>query len=54
MLDALGVKMGRNVFYGLERVSIPDLHKPDLLHTVYLGPPKYMMDWVKAFLKKHA
>jgi hypothetical protein len=52
--DALGVKIGRNVFYGLQRVSAPDLHKPDLLHTVYLGLFKHMMDWVQAFLKKHA
>ena len=51
--DTLGVKVGRNVFHGMQRVSAPDLHKPDLLHTVYLGLFKHMMDWVQAFLKKH-
>src|SRR5437588_12640611 len=35
-------------------VSAPNLHKPDLLHTVYLGLFEHMMDWVQAFLKKHA
>ena len=52
--EALGVKIGRNVFHGLQRLSAPDLHKPDLLHTVYLGLFKHMMDWVQGFLKKHA
>ncbi|RPA93469.1 hypothetical protein L873DRAFT_1705102 [Choiromyces venosus 120613-1] len=52
--DALGITMGRNVFHGLQQVSAPDLHKPDLLHTVYLGLFKHMMDWVQGFLKKHA
>ena len=38
----------------MECVSAPNLYKPDLLHTVYLGLFKHMMDWVQAFLKKHA
>jgi len=29
-----------------------DLHKPDVLHTIYLGLFKYMMEWVEGFLKK--
>jgi hypothetical protein len=52
--EGLGVKIGRNVFHGLPRVLAPDLYKPDLLHTVYLGLFKHMMDWVQSFLKKHA
>src|ERR1700709_2960207 len=52
--DALGIKMGRNVFHGLQWVSAPDLHKPALLHTVYLGLLKHMMQWIQGFLKKHA
>ena len=49
----VGIHIGQNVFHGLHRVSAPDLHKPDLLHTVYLGLFKHMMDWVQGFLKKH-
>ena len=45
---------GQNVFQGLVRVSTPDLHKPDMLHTIYLGLFKHMMDWIQGFLKKHA
>ena len=30
-----------------------DLHLPDLLHTIYLGLFKHMMDWIQGFLKKH-
>jgi len=49
----LGVKIGKNVFTGLYRVSPADLHKPDLLHNIYLGLFNHMMEWVKGFLKKH-
>ena len=46
--------MGPGVFHGLYRVSAPDLHLPDLLHTIYLGLFKHMMDWIQGFLKKHS
>jgi len=49
----LGVKIGNNVFTGLDRASPADLHKPDLLHNIYLGLFKHMMEWVEGFLKKH-
>ena len=52
-LQRLGVKIGNNVFIGLDRVSPTDLHKPDLLHNIYLGLFKHMMEWVEGFLKKH-
>ena len=48
----LGVKIGNNVFIGLERVSPADLHKPDLLQNIYLGLFKHMREWVEGFLKK--
>jgi len=40
----LGVKIGNNVFIGLERVSPADLDKPDLLYNIYLGLFKHMME----------
>src|ERR1700759_1077396 len=48
--ERLGIKTGPNIFQGLERVSAPDLHMPDLLHTIYLGLFKHMMDWIQGFL----
>jgi len=48
----LGVKIGNNVFIGLDRVSPADQHKPDLLPNIYFGLFKYMMEWVEGFLKK--
>ena len=48
-----GIKKGQSIFQGLVTVSTPDLHKPDMLHTIYLGLFKHMMDWIQAFLKKH-
>ena len=49
----IGMKIDRNVFSGLYRVTPADLHKPNLLHNIYLGLFKHMMKWVEGFLKKH-
>ena len=54
MFETLGIDLEKNVFHGLHRVSAPGLHKPHLLHTVYLGLIKHLMDWISGFLKKHA
>jgi len=51
-LETLGIKIGKNLFHGLPRVSPPDLHKPDVLYTVYLRLFKHMIDWIAGFLKK--
>jgi len=48
----LGMKIGNNVFTGLDPVSPADPHKRDLLHNIYLGLFKHMMEWVEGFLKK--
>jgi len=50
---SLGIRLGQNAFYGLNRVSPSYLHKPHMLHTVYRGLFKHMMDWIQGFLKKH-
>ena len=52
-LQQLGIKIGNNVLAGLDRVNPADLHKPDLLHNIYLRLFKNMMEWVEQFLKKH-
>ena len=52
--NTLGINIGPGIFHGLHRVSAPDLHMPDLLHTINLGLFKHMMDWIHGFLKKHA
>src|SRR5207253_3752971 len=33
----IGVKIGRTTFSGLHCIDPVDLHKPDLLHNIYLG-----------------
>ena len=45
--------MKRNLFTSLSRVTVPLLFKPDILHNVYLGLFKHLMQWLKDFLKKH-
>ena len=47
------MKIDRNEFSGLYRVNPADLHKPDLLHNIYLGLFKHMIKWIEGFLKKH-
>jgi len=49
----MNLGIGQNIFQGLDRVSAPDLFKPDILHIIYLGLFKHIMDWIEAFLKKH-
>jgi len=49
-----GIQRGPNVFQGLVRVSTAYLHKPDTLHTIYLGLFKHMIDWIQGLLKQHA
>jgi len=51
MCDNLGI--GENIFHRLDRVSVSNLYKPDMLYTIYLGLFKHMMDWIEGFLKKH-
>ena len=48
-----GMKIDRIVFSGLYRVNPADLHKPNLLHNIYLGLFKHMIKWIEGFLKKH-
>jgi len=52
-LASLGICFGQNLLYRLSWVSPSDLHKQDMLHTVYLGIFKHMMHWIQGFLKKH-
>jgi len=52
-LQGLCVKIGNNIFIGLDQVSPAGLYKPDLFHNIYLGLFKNMMEWVEGFLKKH-
>ena len=42
-----------NAFWILPHVDPAELVKPDLLHTVYLGILKHLIEWIQDFLKKH-
>ena len=44
MVETLGIDLEKNMFHGLHPGSVPGLHKPDLVHTVYLGLFKHLMD----------
>jgi len=49
----VAVKIGNDEFAGFDQVNPADLDKPDLLHNIYLGLYKDMMEWLEGFLKKH-
>ena len=49
-LLAVKVKIGRNVFTRLSCIEIPLLFKPDILHNIYLGLFKHLMQWIEDFL----
>jgi len=51
MCDNLGI--GQNIFHRLDWVSASDLNKPNMLHIIYLGVFKHMMDSIEGFPKKH-
>jgi len=48
----MNLGIGQNILNRLDRVSAADLYKPDILHTIYLGLFKEMMDSIEPFLKK--
>ncbi|KAH0602473.1 uncharacterized protein H6S33_008812 [Morchella sextelata] len=52
-LVARSVKTLFNAFWSIPRVNPYDLNKPDILHNIYLGMLKHMMEWIQAFFKKH-
>ena len=47
------MKIDRNVFSGCSQVNSANVHKPDLLHIIYLGHFTYIMKWIEGFRKKH-
>ncbi|KAH0605688.1 uncharacterized protein H6S33_004910 [Morchella sextelata] len=52
-LVARSVKTLFNAFWGMPRVNPYDVNKLDILHNIYLGMLKHMMEWFQAFLKNH-
>lgn len=53
VLASIGLKALYNGLWNLPRISLNQLQKPDLLHNVYLGLLKNLLDGVTAFFKQH-
>ncbi|KAH0604492.1 uncharacterized protein H6S33_006869 [Morchella sextelata] len=51
--DSRGLRPLYNPFWNLPFVQAYDLHKQDMLHVVYLGILKHLMEWLEDFLKEH-
>jgi hypothetical protein len=52
-LDDRGVRQTEGVFWALKSLDWVSLLVPDVLHTIYLGILKHLMDWVIPFLEHH-
>ena len=52
-LAFVGLKSLYNGLWTLPRIEISDIPKPDLLHTIYLGLMKNLLEWITAFLGQH-
>jgi len=50
--ETRGIKRLPNIFLSTRECSLPDLHKPDMLHIIYLRLIKDMNDGIQGFLKK--
>jgi len=48
----LGVNKRKYVFIGPDEEDGTDLPREDLMHNIYLGLFKHMIEWVEAFLKR--
>jgi len=49
----MNLGIGQSIFHRLTRVLASHLYKSDILHTIYLGLFKHMIEWIEAFLRKH-
>ena len=52
-LTAIGLISLYNGFWALLHVQLSEIHKPDLLHNVYLGLLQNLLDCITACLKEH-
>ncbi|KAF8535228.1 hypothetical protein BDD12DRAFT_938698, partial [Trichophaea hybrida] len=43
-----------NVFFDYPFVDAYGLHRPDLLHMMYLGMIRHIMEWIESFLRFHS
>jgi hypothetical protein len=50
--DSRGLRTLYNSFWNLPFVQAFDLHKPNILHLVYLAILEYLMEWLENFLKE--
>lgn len=42
-----------NVFWGMPHCDAYQIHRPDLLHNIYLGMYDHIINWVNAFVERH-
>ena len=53
-LEDRTVGTSEGVFCNMRCISLTTIIVPDILHTVYVGMLKHLMDWVTSFLEQHS
>ena len=53
-LEDRAVGTSEGVFWNMKCISPTTIIVPDILHTIYLGMLKHLMDWVTSFLEQHS
>jgi len=53
-LEDRAVGTSEGVFCNMKCLSPTTIIVPNILHTVYLGMLKHLMDWVTSFLEQHS
>jgi hypothetical protein len=53
LLDKRGLHETSLALSNIQGIVLEDIHKPDILHCLYLGLMKYVIAWVVDFVKEH-
>jgi len=53
-LKDIGVGNSEGIFWNMKCISLTTIIVPNILHTIYLGILKHLMDWVMSLLEHHS
>jgi hypothetical protein len=51
--ESVSVRPVQCIFWDLRHVKAYDLHRPDILHNIYIGIFDHLMTWIDGFLQRH-
>jgi len=48
------VGTSEGIFWNMQCISLTTIIIPNILHSIYLGVLKHLMEWVTSFLEQHS